>query len=226
MRLFNFYLAIFILLITTVNSSAQQDVTTFLGIPIDGFKPEIITKLKYKGFKNSQYLQDVLTGEFNGANVNLHIVTNNNKVYRIMVADENGMDESDIKIRFNNLCQQFQNNSRYIFAIPNSECKITDFEKISYEMAIKNKRYEAVFYQVSDSNFEELKSYLISKYSQEKLSNQSEEFKKQLLSDATSYFAQKQLNKIVWFMITEVSGKYYITMFYDNEYNRAKGEDL
>lgn len=226
MRLFNFYSVIFILLTTTVNLSAQQDITTFLGIPIDGFKPEMIAKLKSKGFKNSQFLQDVLNGEFNGANVNLHIVTNNNKVYRIMVADENGMDESDIKIRFNNLCQQFQNNSRYIFATPNSECKINDSEKISFEMAIKSKRYEAVFYQVSDSNFEELKSYLISKYSQEQLSNQSEEFKKQSLSDSTLYFAQKQLNKIVWFMITEVSGKYYITMFYDNEFNRAKGEDL
>ena len=105
MRLFNFYSVIFILLTTTVNLSAQQDITTFLGIPIDGFKPDMITKLKSKGFSG----QDILTGEFNGTNVNLHIVTNNNKVYRIMLADENGLNESDIKIRFNNLCQQFQN---------------------------------------------------------------------------------------------------------------------
>lgn len=33
-------------------------------------------------------------------------------------------------------------------------------------------------------------------------------------------------NKPVWFMISEHFGKYYITMFYDNEYNRANGEDL
>lgn len=32
--------------------------------------------------------------------------------------------------------------------------------------------------------------------------------------------------KPVWFMISEHYGKYYITMFYDNEYNRANGEDL
>lgn len=222
MRLFNFYSVIFILLTTTVNLSAQQDITTFLGIPIDGFKPDMITKLKSKGFSG----QDILTGEFNGTNVNLHIVTNNNKVYRIMVADENGLNESDIKIRFNNLCQQFQNNSKYIIASYDSECKISDSEDISYEMAVKNKRYEAVFYQVSDKNIEELKTYLISKYGQEKLSNQSEDFKKELLSDVTLYFAQKHLNKVVWFMITEISGKYFITMFYDNEINRAKGEDL
>lgn len=33
-------------------------------------------------------------------------------------------------------------------------------------------------------------------------------------------------NKTVWFMISDLYGKYYITMFYDNEYNRANGEDL
>ena len=30
----------------------------------------------------------------------------------------------------------------------------------------------------------------------------------------------------VWFRICEHSGKYYIAIFYDNENNRAKGEDL
>ena len=32
--------------------------------------------------------------------------------------------------------------------------------------------------------------------------------------------------KSVWFMISESYGKYYIIMFYDNEYIRANGEDL
>ena len=32
--------------------------------------------------------------------------------------------------------------------------------------------------------------------------------------------------KPVWFMISELYGKYYISMFYDNEYNRPNGEDL
>lgn len=37
---------------------------------------------------------------------------------------------------------------------------------------------------------------------------------------------EKIIKKPVWFMISEYYGKYYITMFYDNEYNRANGEDL
>ena len=33
-------------------------------------------------------------------------------------------------------------------------------------------------------------------------------------------------NRLVWFTITKFYGEYYITMFYDNEFNRAHGEDL
>ena len=33
-------------------------------------------------------------------------------------------------------------------------------------------------------------------------------------------------NRFVWFTISEFNGEYYITMFYDNEFNRAYGEDL
>ena len=35
-----------------------------------------------------------------------------------------------------------------------------------------------------------------------------------------------ELHRLVWFKIIEHSGKYYIAMFYDNEYNHADGEDL
>jgi len=30
----------------------------------------------------------------------------------------------------------------------------------------------------------------------------------------------------VWFKIFEMLGEYYIIIYYDNEYNRANGEDL
>ena len=33
-------------------------------------------------------------------------------------------------------------------------------------------------------------------------------------------------NKVVWFKINEMDGKYYIMIFYDNGYNMANGEDL
>lgn len=127
--------------------NAQNDVTRFLGIPVDGSKQEMIQKLKEKGF--TMYGDDVLQGEFNGKQVLLEVVTNNGKVYRIMVSDLNEIDEADIKIRFNTLCQQFKNNSKYTSSLDQT---IPDDEKIHYEMRINNKRYEAAFYQISNND--------------------------------------------------------------------------
>jgi hypothetical protein len=76
---------IFILLILPIALYAQKDVTQFLDIPVDGFKPEMIKKLKSKGYTINQYSEDILEGEFNGTDVNIGIATNNNKVWRIAV---------------------------------------------------------------------------------------------------------------------------------------------
>lgn len=65
-----------------------------------------------------------------------------------------------------------------------------------------------------------------SKYTIEQLENPTEEIrleKAQLLMKSINDFYSK---KSVWFIISGEYGKYYITMFYDNEYNRANGEDL
>ena len=43
-------LLFYIMAITAISMSAQNDVTTFLGIPVDGFKSEMKQKLISKGF--------------------------------------------------------------------------------------------------------------------------------------------------------------------------------
>ena len=208
---------------------AQNDVTKFLGIPVDGNKSDMISKLKSKGFKQSPYDEDVLTGEFNGKDVNVYIITNNNKVCRIMVCDENTMDEVSIKIRFNRLCDQFNNNSKYINLLGEDQ-KIKEHEDISYEMLAHEKRYAAIFYQVPDttaaSYTEDFQSMIFSKYSKEQLENPSEEITQDIIEMTAMYIIDKATKKSVWFMISECYGEYYITMYYDNEYNRANGEDL
>ena len=88
-----------LLLCISMSVSAQLGVTKFLGIPVDGYKNEMIKKLKAKGFTDSVLGNDMLEGEFNGENVYLSVVTNNNKVYRIAVIDQNPRGETDIKIR-------------------------------------------------------------------------------------------------------------------------------
>ena len=174
----------------------EKEVTKFLCIPVDGTKSEMRKKLIEKGFTYSAQ-GDYLEGEFNGHDVVVYIITNNNKVYRIMLCDAHGLDEANIKIRFNNLVSQFQNNNRYL---AHEKQTIPEKEDISYQMAAHDKIYEAIFFQTR-------KEFL-------------------LTEEDAKRSAEETINRPVWFRITENYGKYYILMFYDNKYNEANGEDL
>ena len=210
---------------------AQKDVTTFLGIPVDGYKPEMRKKLIAKGYTpkkigNNEYFE----GEFNGTDVHIYIGTNNNKVCRIMVCDAKTQSEADIKIRFNTLIRQFKNNKRYTSF---SDYTLSEDEDISYGMSVENKNYDAMFYQNPDYNNidtlamqEKVRSELLEKYTPEQLSNPTKEIEQELLSMAVKLGMDLITKKPVWFRICESYGEYYITIFYDNEYNRANGEDL
>lgn len=129
-----------------ISLSAQEqekEVTQFMGIPVDETKSEMIQKLNAKGYKYNS-ITDLLEGKFNGQDVGIAVVTNNNKVYRIYVVDRYYLNETDIVIRFNTLCNQFENNSKYFGSL---EQRIPDNDDIWREINIHNKRYEAVFYQ-------------------------------------------------------------------------------
>lgn len=216
-----------ILLAFSTNLLAQNDVTRFLGIPVDGSKAEMIQKLKEKGFVRSKTVDDALVGEFNGTQVYVYVVTTNNKVSRITLCDAIPIDETSIKIRFNTLCRQFKNNSKYLCL---EDFTIPDDEDISYEMTVHNKRYEATFYQRPESvdstaALNKVIAILSQEYSEKDLENLTEEMKKDILTTASTY-ADLISKKSVWFMISRYYGGYGIFMYYDNEYNRANGEDL
>ena len=73
---------IIVSLVASVTLFAQSDVTKFLGIPVDGFKPDMIRKLKEKGFVSTEYDKNIiLEGEFNGVDVNVFVVTFCEKIY-------------------------------------------------------------------------------------------------------------------------------------------------
>ena len=188
-----------LLLLASATVYAQKEVTKFLGIPVDGYKSEMIQKLKAKGYKYNS-TTDCLEGEFNGKEVQISVVTNNNKVYRIAVFDKNYTSETDIKINFNKLCSQFERNEKY-FSIKEDQT-ISEREDISYEMSVNNKRYEAAFYQ--------------------KLENEVDYTD---VDNAISALENME-KKSVWFMIDERYGSYRLLLFYDNGYNQANGDDL
>lgn len=226
-----------ILLLVSVFANAQKDVTKFLGIPVDGNKSEMKKKLIAKGFSyNAQ--GDFLEGEFNGRDVQLFIATNNNKVWRIMVCDANSCDETDIKIRFNKLCDQFSRNKKYIAAhMGEGDYTISESEDISYEMRIRNKRYEAAYFQVPDTNLidslsylQKIKEVLLQNFTEEQLKNPSKELIEKIeqleIKEYVDITFDLIKNKSVWFLINENYGRYFISIFYDNEYNHSDGEDL
>ena len=224
---------IFSLLATllTLSLYAQNDVTTFLGIPVDGFKSEMRQKLIAKGFTPKKVgTNEYLEGEFNGTDVHIYIATNNNKVYRIMVCDANTQDEANIKIRFNRLVNQFKNNKKYTAL---DQYTISDTENISYEMNVHKKNFDALFYQNPDMEKvdtlalqNKIREQLLKKYKPEQLENPTEEMNQEAQAIAMSIGMDMIFKKPVWFRICEHYGKYFITIFYDNEYNHANGEDL
>ena len=255
------------LLTLTMLCNAQDRALKFLGIPVDGYESEMIQKLKDKGYTYSKIGgEDVLTGEFNGTDVNIYIVTNNNKVWRIYIADDDTRDEYQIKLRYNTLCEQFERNSRYTAITENQQIPMD--EDISYEMNVNDKRYEAAFYQIPDDqnlmkDIEELSARFdninsgqqdslafeqqveaitglfaaLSAYDAETFSKYDADYFIQLgsateeeqmamamtlMEDIMSILS----NRTVWFTISESYGGYYISMYYDNGYNKASGEDL
>ena len=239
---------ILILAMTVILSSgafAQREVTKFLGIPVDGTKQSMIQKLKAKGFTYDQQT-DCLYGEFNGEEVSISVQTNGNKVWRIAITDEIGRNENQIRIRFNNLVNQFENNNKYM---PYKDSQtLSDNENIGHEIAVRDKQYAAIFYQYSkdapefsdiltlqkeygEKYAKELKEYL-SQFTEEQLENPTEEMvensKKILNQSVQSVMKMNDLisKKVVWFTIGGKYGKYYISMFYENGYNEADGSDL
>ena len=70
---------------------------------------------------------------------------------------------------------------------------------------------------------------LLKKYTEDQLKNPTEEIKKQVETAGLEYVMELYSKKPVWIRIakSELSfRKYYILMYYDNEYNKANGEDL
>ncbi len=122
--------------------SFGQNPMKFLGIPIDGSKEQMISVLKNKGY-TYDVRNDVLEGEFNGQSVYISVQTNRNNVSRICVFNSNSIrDESTVRIRFNNLYNQFMSNGKYSYVAGK---EIPDDEDLSYGITVKNKRYDASF---------------------------------------------------------------------------------
>ena len=152
------FLTLLAMIAISASVFAQKEVTKFMGIPVDGSPTEMIKKLKAKGFTTDEgFMRDVkrgsvdwdgpevLIGRFNGTKVRVFLGVEQNKVWRIYLADKDSRDETQIKIRFNTLVRQFEGNGKYVPLF--DEQTIADDEDISYQMTVNKKQYDAAFLQ-------------------------------------------------------------------------------
>ena len=160
---------------------------------------------------------------------------NKGKVWRVMVSETTTFSEGEILIRFNNLLRQFQKNKKYI-PLNGKDYRLSSDEDISYEMAVHNKIYSAEFLQIAqevDSVW--LDSTLIESMQMAgkstgvdlNLDSLRAEDRESMLKLMREYFYLTVFEKNkVWFVIHSFYGKYHLTIYYDNGYNQADGEDL
>ena len=135
----------------------------FLGIPIDGTEAQFAAKLKAKGFTYSS-LTEGYKGQFNGKPVDVYIHTNHNLVDRVYVAFPYTSEEG-IRTEFNRLLGQFKNTGKYADLSMNEE--IPEDDDISYEISVKNKRYQASFcYYDADRDRVAFMNALMDKFSE------------------------------------------------------------
>ena len=152
------FLTLLAMIAISASVFAQKEVTKFLGIPVDGSPTEMIKKLKAKGFTTDEDVMqlvkrgfldwdgpEVLTGRFNGERVRVSLLVEQNKVWRIYLADKDNRDKTQIKRRFNTLVRQFEGNGKYVPYF--DEQTIADDEDISYQMIVNKKQYLATFFQ-------------------------------------------------------------------------------
>lgn len=245
-----------LMLLSIVVDAQENDVTKFMGIPVDGSKSDMISKLEEKGFVwNNE--AECMEGMFNGRGVFLRVIEDKNKVYRILVEDAVSWDASDIIVNYNRLIEQFENNEKYIIYQFSHNEKIDKRENIQYEMEVNNKRYQSVFYQkgenwpketeidlnipfcketegIVDSFHENVVNIIktsISDYYEKYLKDTRRMTKEQLYEFDKKLFVEihdclDTSNRVVWFMIGKENDKFKIVMYYDNVLNAPNGEDL
>ena len=230
-KLLSFIIGILIMCSTVFGQS--EGTLKFLGIPVDGSKSEMVKALKAKGFEYDSE-SDFLIGDFNGKKSEIGIVENHGKVYRVVVFDANTRNAEEIRIRFNNLIHQFENNDKYFYIFPNDI--IPEDEDIHYEILVNKKEYIAEFRYNPLYGNDELRDRLVNEAVEESKENIKDEKDIEFYSDKDNYDKLissivglkviQMSNSSVWFKIFEHYGKYYIGLYYDNLLNAPNGEDL
>lgn len=228
-------LFLFLTLLLSLTATAQREVTEFMGIRIDGSPKDMVQQLLTKGFQEIPG-ENFLQGEFNGENVFVYIHTHHGKVWRIALYDQKTRNESEIKTRYNHLCNQFLNNPGY-YLHTQAKPNLSEDEDIHHQITVEKKQYQATFAQkptfFRDSivakkyGTQLIEEILQKKYkmSTDSLHHLSSEKSAPIIADVKKSISEKVFenlkNRTVWFTINQEKTGYRITLFYENNFNEA-----
>ena len=194
------FLTLLAMIAISASVFAQKEVTKFLGIPVDGSPTEMIKKLKAKGFKTDEgFMRDVKRGLIDWDGPEWLIGRFNGEKVRVSLHVE-------------------QNKVWRIYLSDKDNRDETQI-KIRFNTLVRQFEGNGKYVPYVDEQ---------TIADDEDISYQMTVNKKQY----EAYFAQKgedgtvDEKRMVWFTIGEGFDGYCIWMYYDNEYNKANGEDL
>ena len=138
----------FLLFLNSLYMFSQEASTfCFLGIPVDGPRPEFIAKLKQKGFTYDS-TNNCLSGIFNGIDSNILVTENKGKVDRVVVIGAHAVEVNQIRLQYNLLLKQFKDkNDKYLDLTlsESANLPIPEGEDIGFQMTHNKKTYSAHF---------------------------------------------------------------------------------
>ncbi len=139
------FLVLFAMLIGIGEAATAQEVTKFLGIPVEGPSWRMTRALLKKGYERLNYDNRHLRGIFNGRECEIFIVTGNGgDVFRIIVKGDVGT-AGRTAADYNDLLLQFNANDRYIEDGQNRP--IPPGEDVYRKMVDGSQEYRASFLQ-------------------------------------------------------------------------------
>ncbi len=142
-----FFVVLFVLFAA---SATAQKVIDFMGIPIDGTEAEMFSKLKEKGFRETND-PNILEGLFEDLPVEVVVLDNScDKVYEMDLRHEMGSDEALAIKRYNSLLLRFRNDPKYNDSY--SEL-IPEGEPIGEKLRSDTHLYSACFSQVGTNGY-------------------------------------------------------------------------
>ncbi len=105
-------LSIILSMLLALSVQAKKDVTTFMGVSVDGSRSKVITALKAAGCSSSD--AQTLQCDFCGQKMTVEVRSSRKGVYQVVLTEKTGTENVDSAIvRYNSLIDWFRSNGEY-----------------------------------------------------------------------------------------------------------------